>query len=53
MTTELAARGEDNIPPGMKLMKLAIEPLVKVINKAIAEGVIELIKWQIRIFSER
>jgi DNA-directed RNA polymerase len=34
----LAARGEDNLPPGMKLMKLAIEPLSKAIDKAISDG---------------
>ena len=34
----LTVRGEDNLPPGMKLMKAAIEPLAAAIDLAVEEG---------------
>ena len=34
----LASRGEDNLPPGLKLIKTCIEPLTKAIQKHIDDG---------------
>jgi DNA-directed RNA polymerase len=34
----LATRGEDNLPPGIKLIKETIEPLAAAIQKAVDEG---------------
>ena len=34
----LVARGEDNLPPGLKLIKTCIDPLAKAIQKFVDEG---------------